>query len=284
LPQDKIKGIDVPLVLAFKYVRHPFDINIDIKKHEDVSVLVAIVESAQITSVLTKEGQVIVDTVYKIKNRQKQHLKVTLPKNATIWSTFVNNKPIKAGKSKEGHILIPLEKSQDKEMMFPVEIIYETKRPELKLFGKLKMTQPKLDIPMTNVFWRLYLPDEYTYTGFGGNLKIAKAKQIHARLERGRIAQSSPFRRNLDGKKESTDYRYKVKAMEESLREISDLEREEQQVSVRKDMDFIKNIKTQVQIYQQRMEPKLRRITKGKQMGVLPIKVAIPNWRKIIHL
>ncbi|MCG2711421.1 MAG: hypothetical protein L6416_03745, partial [Candidatus Omnitrophica bacterium] len=107
LPQDKLAGLDIPILHALKYVRYPYNVALDIKKHEDVSVLVAVVESANITTVLGKDGQIIVNAKYQIKNRAKQYLDIILPEKAEIWSTFVDGKAVKPAKTEEGKILLP---------------------------------------------------------------------------------------------------------------------------------------------------------------------------------
>ena len=300
LPQDKIKGIDVPLVLAFKYVKHPYNIVVDIKKHDDVSVLVAIAESAKITSVLTKEGQIMHHALYTIKNRQKQYLNVTLPKDANIMSTFVNNKPVKAGKTKEGTILIPLEKFQDKESIYPIEIVYETKRSKLKFFGGLKLTQPQLDIPSTNINWQVYLPENYTYFKFSGNIELVKYKKPSI-FGRGRkSSRASQYKKMYETSQSSAapasvKYRvYEEDTLKESnerlyLKSLPKKERIRQMRNgidkvdrnsykeKRKDQEFISNIQSQVRTYQQRVEPQIMQIKKGKLTGVLPIKIQIPT-------
>ncbi len=299
LPQDKIKGIDVPLVLAFKYVKHPYDIVVDIKKHEDVSVLVAISESAQITSVLTRDGQIMHHALYTIKNRQKQYLNVALPKNANIMSIFVNNKPVKAGKTKDGTILIPLEKFQDKERIYPVEIVYETKRPKLNFFGRLKLTQPQLDIPSTNINWKVYLPENYTYFKFSGNIELTKhkhpsimgwgkkssrTKRHQERYEMNKPpAPASGIYQAYEGaalREPKERLRYKSipkKEKRSKFRDMRDKFDMTNQMLEEKDQEFISNIQSQVRTYQQRVEPQIMQIKKGKLTGVLPIKIQIPT-------
>lgn len=265
LPADKAKGIDVPLLLAFKYVKHPYAITIDVKRYEDVSVLVAMAESADITTMLTTEGQIIVDSRYMIKNRQKQYLDIILPKDANIWGAFVNNKPVKPGKTAEDHIMIPLEKSIEENKLCPVEIIYEAKCSSFKLAGRLKMIQPQLDIPLSNVTCKLYLPEEFGYAGFGGNLKLVKARKAH--------------------------YGRQYSAV--TINEQSDIQAEQPaqmvQGNKKEDKEFLDNVFSQAARYQSYVnktkssEPqgKSVEVKQGKSVGALPIRVSVPVAGKL---
>ena len=271
LPEDKAKGIDIPLVLAFKYVRHPYHVSVNIQKHEDVSVLVAMIQSAKVTSVLTPEGQLIVHAFYEVKNRQKQYLDMVLPKDASIWSAFVNNEPVKISRTSEGHFLVPLEKFQNEDKLFPVEIIYAAEQSNLSVFGRLKMIQPRLDIPVSNVVWQLYLPEDYRYYGFGGNLKIVrKPLKIY-----------SPGRQFVQNSSWKAGYQ-RTRDRKEKNRNLYDL-----------DEQFSSNIASQVKRYSefQQYEPyyntqnlpqsHLKSVNNSKVLGALPIRIEIPKGGRL---
>jgi len=141
-----------PILLAFKYLNHPFTINIDVTRHEELPVLVAAIDSGHYATLLTDEGKVLTKATYQVRNNVKQFLRLTLPEDATLWSSFVVNKPVKPAKDKSGNILIPLEKSQlrgESIAQFPVEIVYLDKGPKMNLMGKLKLNLPQTDIPIS---------------------------------------------------------------------------------------------------------------------------------------
>ncbi|MBI4845661.1 MAG: hypothetical protein HY810_04205 [Candidatus Omnitrophica bacterium] len=308
LPQDKMTGIDIPVLHALQYVRYPYNIMLNIKKHEDVSVLVAVVESATINTVLGQDGQVIVSAVYQIKNRSKQYLDLILPKDAAIWSTFVDGKPVKPAKTEDGKVLLPLVKYEEKDKSFPVEIIYETKRSKMFAFGAIGVSAPAFDIPLTNVVWNIYLPYEFNYHGFGGNMQrgMQLAPQSYGEgssstVRLGTDLSESPAP-SLAPQEEAVSRRLesakKSKVMVESkLRsdEIGDYEADrykgdynapanmvggEKELS--KDQSFFSNISSQVARYNQQVEmPKKQEVQQGRQKGVLPIHVTIPTGGRL---
>ena len=170
-----------PILLAFKYLKHPFTIAIDVTKHEEVPVLVATIDSAAFVTLQTNEGKSLTKAIYQLRNNVKQYLRLTLPEESVLWSVFVAGKPVKPAKDKNGHILIPLEKSQLREeglTQFPVEIVYLDKTPTMKFLGNIKLNLPQNDIPISSLQWSLYLPSEYAYFNFGGDVKQVKASMF----------------------------------------------------------------------------------------------------------
>jgi hypothetical protein len=163
-----------PILLAFKYLNHPFSIAIDVTRHEELPVLVAVIDSVDYITLQTDEGKSLTKAVYQIRNNVKQFMHLILPKEANLWSVFVGGKPVKPAKDKNGSILIPLEKSQlsgESLAQFPVEIVYLDKISKMGLLGNLKLHLPQTDIPISSLNWSVYLPLDYAYFNFGGDVK-----------------------------------------------------------------------------------------------------------------
>lgn len=166
-----------PILLAVKYLNHPFEIAIDVTRHQELPVLIAAVDVVEYVSLYTEEGKMLTKATYQVRNNVKQYLRFTLPKSATLWSAFVAGKPVKPAKDKNGSILVPLEKSQlqgESLTQFPVEVVYLDEGPKMQMMGQLRMDLPRTDIPVSEMRWSVYFPYEYTYFKFGGNVKETK--------------------------------------------------------------------------------------------------------------
>ncbi|MEI8350297.1 MAG: hypothetical protein WCI77_09105 [Candidatus Omnitrophota bacterium] len=171
-----------PILLAFKYLNHPYRIVVDVTKHEELPVLVAAIDSAQYITLYTDEGKSLTKAVYQIRNNVKQYIHLKLPPQATLWSVFVANKPVKPAKDKSGNILIPLEKSQlsgENLAQFPVEIVYLDKGSKMVFAGNLGLRLPQTDIPVSSLMWSVYLPLDYAYIHFGGNVRPQVKRVSH---------------------------------------------------------------------------------------------------------
>ncbi len=177
LPQAIWSSSSNPILLAFKYLNHPFSIDIDVTRHEEVPVLVAAIDSADYVTLQTDEGKNLTKAIFQVRNNVKQFIHLALPKDAVLWSAFVAGKPVKPAKDKNGAVLIPLEKSQssgESLTQFPVEVVYLDKINKFGFLGAGKLVLPNTDIPVSILNWSIYFPGDFVYFNFGGDLKEAK--------------------------------------------------------------------------------------------------------------
>ena len=190
-----------PILLAFKYLNHPYQITIDVTRHQELPVLIAAIDSANYVSLHTQEGKLLTQATYQVRNNVKQFLRLSLPQEATLWSTFVAGKPVKPAKDKEGNVLIPLEKSQlqgENLTGFPVEIVYLDKGSKMNFWGDLHFTLPKTDIPISEFYWSLYLPFDYYYSGFKGDVR-----PIEGSVQPGFLGRTLGVERRIQGQLKS---------------------------------------------------------------------------------
>ncbi len=176
LPPDLLGMTGQPILLAYRYVTDTFDIGLAIKKHEDVDVLVTIIDSAVATTMQTMDGRRITKAVYNVRNNRKQFLRLAMPKGVEIWSASVSGKSIRPAKDEEGRILIPLVRSEGASSgltAFPVELVYVEKEEagaaKPAPAGKLHIELPRAAEPVTHFMVNLYLPKEGKYTKGWGN-------------------------------------------------------------------------------------------------------------------
>ncbi|MBU1366824.1 MAG: hypothetical protein KJ711_03330, partial [Candidatus Omnitrophica bacterium] len=274
LPQNIWVRARNPVLLAFKYLKSPYGAIIDVTKHSEMPVLVAAIDSSNYVTLFTEEGKALVKATYEVRNNVKQFLRLTLPKDASLWSCFVSAKPVKPAKDKQGRILIPLEKSQISGQaltQFPVEVVYLTKNSRPRLFGKLKMELPKLDIPQSELLWSVYFPEKFNYYKFDGDVELIKQAGV---LSWGSSRQEA----------EQLGYESKLAKVSRARapREAKAKVFKEESFS-QGDFDFASQGGTQFS-YQQMAEPEkqvLEGIRRATVQGVLPIKINVPQKGKV---
>jgi hypothetical protein len=165
-----------PILLAFKFLKDTYDIEIEVIRHQDVPVLIATVDVANYVTLNTKDGKKLTKALYNVRNNVKQFLRIKMPEDAELWSATVSSKPVKPAKDKQGFILIPLEKSQlagEDLAQFPVEVVYLQKGDKMGVAGSIKVNLPEIDIPTSEAFWSMYLPKKYTYYKSSGDFTEA---------------------------------------------------------------------------------------------------------------
>ena len=102
LPADLVSMTNQPILLGFRYAGEKFSIPLTIKKHEAVSVLVTIVDTALLTGMQLNDGRRITRAVYSVRNNRNQFLRLKMPAAAgwklDIWSVAVGGRTVSPAK------------------------------------------------------------------------------------------------------------------------------------------------------------------------------------------
>eukprot|EP01132_Coremiostelium_polycephalum_P004725 gene4725-5899_t len=176
LPEDLVASSSGPLLLSYKFLKPSYLLNFKVLKHQDLSVLVAFCEMADFIATCSSEGNLLYKLRFKMKNTQQQYIRVSIPHNHEIWSTVVGNNAVKPAKDDQGTLMIPLQKSSGEkgsQKTFDVELVYKHMDGIAigENGGNLSLVFPQIDIPIGVLLVTLYLPVEYTYGKFHGNVK-----------------------------------------------------------------------------------------------------------------
>ena len=183
LPSELWNRAAYPILLAYKYLKHPVTATVNVVKHHELSVLVATIDSAHYVTLVTREGKLLTKATLNTRNNVKQFMRLRLPEGATLLNCFVSGKPVKPAQDKEGQVLIPLEKSEslgETVAQFPVELMYLMDRAPLQWTGQLRVLLPGIDIPTSQLYWSAYLPEEFNYGFFRGDAKLLRSPQLVA--------------------------------------------------------------------------------------------------------
>jgi type II secretory pathway pseudopilin PulG len=156
-------------VLAYRYVRPGWRLAVEARRYAEAEVLSALVDSAQLTTVVGDDGQMMSELSLNIRNNGRQHLEIELPPGAVNWSAFVAGEPVRPS-LRQGRLLLPLERTAGGDESIAVQLTYVGTGQFPKRSGGLALATPKFDVPLKNVRWDLYLPPDYDYSDFGGSM------------------------------------------------------------------------------------------------------------------
>lgn len=221
----EVDSADLPDILAgmgasvaFKFQKNretttkfPFKASIEVKRHEDIKVYEATIDSTFINTVINEEGQIFTKAIFNVKNTRKQFLKVTLPKNAEIWSVYVDNKSVKPAITDETKNIyaIPLSKSiqeNNNTQSFPVEVVYNNKSKFFFLLNYLGITNIKAistELASNKVEWKIFFPQKLVL--FPVELFSNVEEDQTSKIYRANLLQKSRFNAPLSGKLEMSD-------------------------------------------------------------------------------
>jgi hypothetical protein len=198
-----------PLLLGYKFVAPEYTLELDIKKHQDVEVLIAVIDSAFFTATYSDEGLAMFRMVLLVRNTQKQYIRITLPGECEIWSTLVAGAAVKPALDENGKVMIPLQKSsksdsKDSHSAFQVEFIYLVKSPAMSRRSNLSITFPYCDIPINQLFVNVFLPENFRYGEFEGMREVSYwSKSLPS-------APSSSVSSGLAKQKEQNNFRFEL--------------------------------------------------------------------------
>lgn len=161
-------------VLAFKYLTHPYELSLQSTKHEFEKVLDAIVNEAHFDIVVSREGIAKTAGVLRVQNTNRQSLELLMPEGTeNIYSVFISGEKasISKGNSDKSKIIM-LGKNIHPGREFTLRIIYQTRYGnDFGRFGKIPVESVEvMDVPMSKITWRLYLPEQFNYPYLNGSL------------------------------------------------------------------------------------------------------------------
>jgi hypothetical protein len=204
-----------PSLIAFKFrsgdVKASRSLTVNVARYTQESVLMANIEEARYRILMSDEGKTLVHANYAIRNNRKNFLKITLPKDAAIWSATLSGKPIRPGQTPDGSLLLPLEKGRagEEAPAFAASIIYFIRGTKWAESGKLKLALPSLDLPVSKTGVQYYHPPLYKITVEPGSYRLQEYQepasyvlQTHesgagsGTLARGQAAQQLPLASN----------------------------------------------------------------------------------------
>ncbi len=160
---------DDAMALAYRYVRPGYKLALDVRRFGEAEVLQALVDSAQFTSVVADDGQMMTEMSLSVRNNGRQFLEVALPAGANVWSAFVAGQPVRPS-LRDGKLLLPIQQSGADDGAVSVELTYVGTNIFPRDRGNIGFASPQFDVPLKNARWEVYLPPDYDYQKFSGTM------------------------------------------------------------------------------------------------------------------
>jgi prepilin-type processing-associated H-X9-DG protein len=160
---------DNAMAMAYRYVRPGYKLALDVRRFAEAEVLQALVDSAQFTSVVADDGQMMTEMSLSVRNNGRQFLEVALPAGANVWSAFVAGQPVRPS-LRDGKLLLPIQQSSADDGVVAVELTYAGTNTFPRGQGNIGFASPQFDVPLKNGRWEVYLPPDYNYRDFSGTM------------------------------------------------------------------------------------------------------------------
>jgi len=160
---------DNAMALAYRYVRPGYKLALDVRRFDEAEVLQALVDSAQFTSVVADDGQMMTEMSLSVRNNGRQFLEIALPAGANVWSAFVAGQPVRPS-LRDSKLLLPIQQSGADDGAVSVELTYAGTNSFPRARGNIGFASPQFDVPLKNARWEIYLPPDYDYQKFSGTM------------------------------------------------------------------------------------------------------------------
>ena len=169
LPTDISSARDRQAVYCYRVLKDEWQYNLQFVKHSKAEILEATVSNVQIHTMVSRDGRQLHVVSVIISGGTKNFLNLKLPEGSSLSSVFVDREPLQTT-MKDGVYLIPLNQSVpgEKERKLEITYIQNTKNFDWK---KAALEGPQFDLPLKDINWFVYVPNEHRYDRFAGSMK-----------------------------------------------------------------------------------------------------------------
>jgi hypothetical protein len=164
-------------IMSYRSLRPGWRIQLAVKRFEDAALLQGLIDSARLRTVVTEDGQHMTRIELAIHNRGRQSLAFTLPPLSRVWSAFADGRPVRPAQM-DGRLLLPLERASADDSPILVEMTYVGTVRFPRRSGYLELIAPRLDLPLKDARWELFLPPDRAYAQAGGTMTYESADLI----------------------------------------------------------------------------------------------------------
>ncbi|MCM8542720.1 MAG: hypothetical protein NE328_20810, partial [Lentisphaeraceae bacterium] len=169
LPTNLSTAKDRQAVYCYRVLTDKWQFNLQFIKHNKANVLEATVSSVTIESMVSRDGRQLHVASLNISGGSKNFLKMELPKGSSLSSVFSDGEPLQT--TKKGEVfLIPLNQSLPGEKERTVQITYIQDVSGFT-WDKASFSGPKFDLPLKEINWYVFVPNENVYDKFSGSMK-----------------------------------------------------------------------------------------------------------------
>ena len=156
------KQASEPPTLALQWVRFP-----------DGSVLAAVAETAEVTTMVTSEGKSLTEVKLMVKNQAQPFLKIALPAGVSILSAEVGGERVKPVQGPDGSRVPLLRPGFRPTGSYEVSFVFMHSGAPFAKKGGADLSLPSMDIPISLLSWEVFLPERYKVKDFGGDVIAA---------------------------------------------------------------------------------------------------------------
>ena len=173
LPLEMVQSAVSPVLRAWRYHASDARIVLSAERLPEQDPASASIDTVVADTVVSAAGRRLTDVRITLRNRIRHSLAVRLPPGAEVRSTLLDGEPIKPSRSRDGALLFPLKRSDGATGLepFTLQLVLEEDAPPPGLAGRLDLALPTLELPVSTLRWRAWLPKNNDYSALEGDIE-----------------------------------------------------------------------------------------------------------------
>jgi hypothetical protein len=157
-------------ILCYRTLRPDYELSLSVVRHDSASVLPASIERARFTSVVSTSGDMLTRGALDLRVGNLRLLRVTLPlPDDLLWTVLVDGSEVATSRDGDAYC-IPLEETEGNEVC-RVDLVYAGRASIAGLPSRWSFTAPKFGLPLNDIEWQFYAPEDWHYYAFGGSME-----------------------------------------------------------------------------------------------------------------
>jgi hypothetical protein len=166
--------------LTYRAIEPGFQLPLAIERHAAARLMAARVHEVTLSSVLSDNGEMLTQVRLNLTAGDKRLVRLTLPASARFWFAFVNHAAVSPWREQD-RVLLPLEPQSQPGQKLTLEFFYSSQAGRANPSAlDLELLAPKVDLPLENVTWRVFLNEKWQLKDWTGSLQLAEQQATPA--------------------------------------------------------------------------------------------------------
>jgi hypothetical protein len=159
-----------PAFATYQYTDRPFSLAIDLRPYAAAETVAQAIDSAELTSTISRSGEILTEANYLVKTRDAAPLRMTLPAGLKLWEIEVNHHLIDASMDHQD-LIIPLPVSNGSQIGIPVKLRFGQQAQSHEKDGTIQLKAPKVLAPIVTATWALHSDEGHLLRPIEATLK-----------------------------------------------------------------------------------------------------------------
>ncbi len=172
LPQELMSNRDrsIPALCVRAITGGDQPLQVAVVRQEVAEALKLRVAGGALRSILSAEGEVVTTANLTIDVAEKSPLRVTLPNQAVLYNAFVNGQSVALVRDEAAYLFHVFPQGDTAR----AQVTFSYGAYGRQALSSTTLAGPRLNIPLQNITWRVYLPNGYRLADASGDFEISE--------------------------------------------------------------------------------------------------------------